>query len=153
MRITLLAVGKKMPSWIDAGYQEYARRLTGPVRLELQEVAQIKEGSGTVVRDKEGQKLIQSIPRNNKIVALDVKGESWDTPTLAKQLENWKGGGQDVCLLIGGPEGLSADCLANASQRWSLSNLTFPHPLVRLLVVEQLYRAESILNGHPYHRA
>ena len=142
-----------MPAWVDSGYREYARRLRGSVQLELQELAQVKEGPAAVVRDKEGKKLLENIPKNNRVVALDVTGDTWDTPGLAKQLERWKGSGQDICLLVGGPEGLSPGCLAAASQRWSLSKLTFPHPLVRLIVAEQIYRAESILSGHPYHRA
>jgi len=148
----MLAVGKKMPSWVTAGYQEYARRFPSHCRLEIREVAQAKVGNPSAIRDKEGEKLIQAVPRNTRVIALDVSGQAWNTPTLARQLEIWKSGGQDVCLLVGGPEGLSAAALATAHQSWSLSPLTFPHPLVRIVVAEQLYRAESILRGHPYHR-
>lgn len=142
-----------MPNWVTEGYTEYARRFSGSCQLQLLEVAQVKQGSAAVIREKEGQKLMQAIPKDNRVVALDKQGHAWDTATLASQLQSWKGGGRNVCLVIGGPEGLSNACLKRAEQIWSLSNLTFPHPLVRVIAAEQLYRAESLLRGHPYHRS
>lgn len=88
----------------------------------------------------------------NRIILLDITGRPWNTPQLARELERWKQDGRDVSLLIGGPEGVSPACVAAAEQRWSLSALTFPHPLVRVLVAESLYRAWSINVNHPYHR-
>ena len=104
------------------------------------------------VMQQEGKSLLQAIPKGNRIVTLEVKGQAWDTPKLAQQLEKWQMDGRDVTLLIGGPEGLSDECLAAAEQRWSLSKLTLPHPVVRLIVAESLYRAWSLNNNHPYHR-
>ena len=142
-----------MPAWINEGYQEYAKRLSRACRLELIELAQPKSGAAGLQKRQEGKILLDHIPGGNHVVALDGQGSSWDTATTAKQLEYWKGLGCDVTLMIGGPEGLSDECLERSDQRWSLSQLTFPHPLVRVIVAEQLYRAESILQNHPYHRA
>jgi 23S rRNA (pseudouridine1915-N3)-methyltransferase len=93
------------------------------------------------------------VPKDCTVIALDVAGQGWSTAELAAQFGVWLGSGRDVALLVGGPDGLAPDCLARAERRWSLSALTFPHALVRILVAEQLYRAWSILNHHPYHRA
>ena len=156
MRIHLLAVGQKMPSWVEQGYREYAQRMPSEARLELKEIAPGKRGKNAdikrIVQD-EGQRLQQSIPKNSRIVVLDVKGKSWSTEQLAERLGDWMQSGQDVSLLVGGPEGLSSECMTLADERWSLSALTFPHPLVRVILAEQLYRAWSVLRNHPYHRA
>lgn len=96
--------------------------------------------------------MLAAVGKGNRIVTLDIPGKPWDTPTLAGQLERWKQDGRDVSLLIGGPEGLAPACKAAAEQSWSLSPLTLPHPLVRVLVAESLYRAWSITANHPYHR-
>ncbi len=152
MRITLLAMGKKMPAWVDAGYTEYARRLRGSCQLELVELAQLRHTDKQQLKQRESDLLMAQIPTGNHVVALDKQGRQWDTEQTASELQGWKALGQDICILIGGPEGLAANCLQRANQTWSLSPLTFPHPLVRVIVAEQLYRAESILNNHPYHR-
>lgn len=152
MRITLLAIGKKMPSWVDTGFSEYARRLRGSCTLELVELAQLRHNNSDQLRQRESELLLARIPAGNHVVALDNRGEEWDTSRTASELQSWKAMGQDICILIGGPEGLTDQVLQRASQSWSLSRLTFPHPLVRIIVAEQLYRAESILNNHPYHR-
>ena len=156
MRIHLLAVGQKMPAWVEQGYKEYAQRMPVEARLELKEIAPGKRGKNAdikrIVQD-EGQRIQQAIPKNSRIVVLDVKGKSWSTERLADRLGDWMQSGQDVSLLVGGPEGLSADCRALADEKWSLSPLTFPHPLVRVILAEQLYRAWSVLRNHPYHRA
>ncbi|MEJ1379214.1 MAG: 23S rRNA (pseudouridine(1915)-N(3))-methyltransferase RlmH, partial [Candidatus Sedimenticola sp. (ex Thyasira tokunagai)] len=104
------------------------------------------------VRD-EGERMLKAIPRNCRVMALDVKGKAWSTEQLSSRLGGWMGEGQDLALLVGGPEGLAAECLQRADNRWSLSPLTMPHPLVRVVVAEQLYRAWSLLRNHPYHRA
>ena len=152
MRITLLAVGKKMPEWVEIGYSEYARRLNGDCQLQLREIDQSKGSNPVEIKAREGKVLVKQIPKGAHVVALDVLGKSWTTDQVAVQLERWQSLGKSVCLLVGGPEGLSDECLELADQRWSLSALTFPHPLVRVLVAEQLYRAHSLLNNHPYHR-
>lgn len=155
MNIYLLAVGNKMPDWVTKGYLEYARRLNSDCRLKLIEIAPGKRGKNAdLVRIKktEGDKILQAIPKACLVVALEVKGKPWSTQELSQQLNHWLHGGQDVALLIGGPEGLSEACVARADIKWSLSPLTLPHPLVRVLLSEQLYRAYSILKNHPYHR-
>lgn len=145
-----------MPAWVDAGYREYAQRMTGQCSLVLREVSAEKrtKNSDTVrICEKESQKLFDAVPANTHRIALDVEGKSWSTEQLAKQMENWMMSGQDVSLFVGGPEGLSSSVLGRVDQKWSLSPLTFPHPLVRVVVAEQLYRAWSLTQNHPYHRA
>ncbi len=156
MKITLIAVGRKMPVWVEQGYQEYARRMPRECSLELVEIEAEKRGkSGSSQRwmEQEGIRMLAAIPRGDRVVALDVKGAAWSTEKLAVQMEGWLHSGGGVSLLVGGPDGLSPDCLQRADQRWSLSNLTFPHPLVRVMLAEQLYRGWSVVNHHPYHRS
>jgi 23S rRNA (pseudouridine1915-N3)-methyltransferase len=156
MKIHLLAVGQKMPAWVEDGYQEYAHRMPPEVRLELKEITAGKRGKNADVARilyEEGQRLQAAIPKNAHIVALDVKGKTFSTEQLASRLGEWMQSGQDIALLVGGPEGLSDECRDLAQEHWSLSKLTFPHPLVRIIVAEQLYRAWSVLKNHPYHRA
>ncbi len=144
-----------MPAWIAAGYAEYAKRLPPECALKLVEIAPQRRGkttSATLARTVEGQRLVQAIPKGAGVIALDGGGQQWSTEQLAQQLRQWLAAGRDCALLIGGADGLTPECLARAEQRWSLSALTFPHPLVRVIVAEQLYRAWSVLNGHPYHR-
>lgn len=144
-----------MPAWVVQGYEEYARRLTGECSLHLIEVTAQKRGKGADlerIARVEGERLLAAVPRGCRVIALDEGGRSFDTPGLARQLGTWLQDGQDRALLVGGPEGLSAQCRRGADQSWSLSPLTLPHPLVRVLVAEQLYRAWTVLRGHPYHR-
>lgn len=101
---------------------------------------------------REGQALMNAAPKGAQTIALDIGGKSLSTQNLARRLEDWMAGGRDICLQIGGPDGLSPDCLSSADSLWSLGPLTLPHPLVRVVLVEQLYRAWSIVNHHPYHR-
>lgn len=156
MRIRLICVGTKMPAWVTSGFQEYAKRLPSDMRLELLEIPPGHRGKGADVKraiEKESKQILSALGKDERVVALDVQGRNWSTEQLAESLRGWQMGGQNVALLIGGPDGLSAECLALAQQRWSLSNLTFPHPLVRVILAEQIYRAWSLLNNHPYHRA
>lgn len=155
MRIHLIAAGARMPPWVEAGFDEYARRMPPELSLRLVEVPLGRRGKGADLdrlREKEGRKMLAAVPRDARIVALEVKGAAWDTPTLARHLQSWMAEGRDLALLVGGPEGLSDACRAAAHGQWSLSPLTLPHPLVRVVLAEQLYRAWSILAGHPYHR-
>jgi len=155
MKINLIAVGKKMPTWVDKGFQEYVKRTPKELSLNLMEVASIKNTKNLNVQQiltREGQKILAAIPANSYVVALDVRGKSFSTQELATQLQKWRENARDISLLIGGPEGLLDECLKRAEFRWSLSPLTFPHPLVRVIIAEQLYRAWTILAGHPYHR-
>jgi len=144
-----------MPAWVTKGYEEYARRLPPECRLQLVEIAPGARTKGAdlarSVRD-EGERMQAAIPKDALVVALDVGGVQWATETLSQQLEQWFGGGRDIALLVGGPDGLSEACRKRADQTWSLSRLTLPHPLVRIVLAEQIYRAWSILKKHPYHR-
>jgi 23S rRNA (pseudouridine1915-N3)-methyltransferase len=160
MRIRLLSVGRRMPRWVNEGFGEYAKRLPAECALELVEIepaqrTRAKTGAADLdrIRRDECERLRKALPDGALAVALDVRGRSWSTEQLAQELETWLAGGRDVALLVGGPDGLSDACLARADQRWSLSTLTFPHPLVRVILAEQLYRAWSLIKGHPYHRA
>jgi 23S rRNA (pseudouridine1915-N3)-methyltransferase len=144
-----------MPGWVNQGYNEYAKRLKGDCQIKLVEIIPGKRGKNAdLVRIKrqEGEKILASIPKGSFVVALEVRGRPWSTEELSIQLNNWLHCGQEITLLIGGPEGLSDECIARADVKWSLSPLTLPHPLVRVLLSEQLYRAYSILKNHPYHR-
>ncbi|MBA2653823.1 MAG: 23S rRNA (pseudouridine(1915)-N(3))-methyltransferase RlmH [Gammaproteobacteria bacterium] len=144
-----------MPKWIEEGFNEYARRMPPDFKLELIELPALKRGNASDVTRavrQEGEQMLAAIPPSSFVIALDVKGQQWDTPQLASHLQQWREQGQSISLLIGGPEGLTQSCLDRANKKWSLSLLTFPHPLVRVIVAEQLYRAWSILSHHPYHR-
>ncbi len=155
MQIQLISVGNKMPRWVEQGYNEYAKRLPRECELILKEIPAGKRGKNAdtnrIIRD-EGVKMLAAIPDRAHIVTLDVIGKTWSTPDLSANLKNWLENGQPVALLVGGPEGLADSVKQKARQSWSLSKLTFPHPLVRVIVAEQLYRAWSLLNNHPYHR-
>lgn len=144
-----------MPAWVEQGYAEYSRRFPKDMPLELVEIPAGKRGKNADIArilKKEGDAMLAAIPKGNRIVTLDIPGKRYDTPALAKQLEAWKLDARDVSILIGGPEGLSPECKAIAEQSWSLSPLTMPHPLVRVVMAESLYRAWSITTNHPYHR-
>lgn len=111
-----------------------------------------KNASTAVAIEQEGDQMLAAVPDTHHVVALDIGGKDWSTEDLAQQLENWRMAGRDVSVLIGGPNGLARRCVERAQQRWSLSKLTLPHPLVRVLLAEQLYRAWTILQNHPYHK-
>lgn len=156
MKIHLIAVGQKMPAWVTQGYEEYARRLPADCALLLHEIPAGKRGKNADVKrilEEEGKRVIEKIPKGAHVVAMEVGGKNHTTEKLAARLDDWRNQGGDVALLIGGPEGLSDDCRGIANEQWSLSNLTLPHPVVRVVVAEALYRAYSVLINHPYHRA
>lgn len=156
MLIRILAIGTKMPAWVEAGYQEYAKRFPPSCSLELVEIPAEKRAKQTSIEritQREGEKLLAAMKPGNKVIALDVQGKSWSTEQLAVNLTAWHQDGRNIDLLIGGPDGLAAECLQKADIKWSLSPLTLPHPLVRIVLAEQLYRALMIMQGHPYHRA
>ena len=155
MLIRVAAIGQRMPAWVTTAWQEYARRLSGSVRLELIELPMQRRGKNADIKrlvEQEGKALMNAVPGNARTIALDIGGQAWSTRKLASGLETWMGEGTDVCLFIGGPDGLSPGCLSLAGTRWSLGPLTLPHPLVRVILAEQHYRAWSIVNRHPYHR-
>jgi 23S rRNA (pseudouridine1915-N3)-methyltransferase len=145
-----------MPAWVTAGYTEYARRLPHECSLQLVEIPVSKRRKSLPparAMQEEGQLMLAAIPAGSLVIALDVTGKSWSTEVLAERLQHWMAGGRDVALLVGGPDGLAPECLASSDMTWSLSTLTYPHALVRIILAEQLYRAWSINVGHPYHRS
>ena len=144
-----------MPAWVEQGCHEFLRRFPPDLAVSFHEIPAGKRGKNADIArilDKEGEQTLQAIGKGDRVVTLEVNGRPWDTPTLAKQLGDWQMDGRNVSLLIGGPEGLAPACLARADQRWSLSALTLPHPLVRIIVAEGLYRAWTLTQNHPYHR-
>jgi 23S rRNA (pseudouridine1915-N3)-methyltransferase len=143
MRIRLIAAGSRLPGWVDQGVAEYARRFGRGLRFELVEIPLAREA----------ERMRAAIGASDYVVALEVGGRSMTTPELASWLAARMAGGKDVVFLVGGPDGLDSGLSARADFRWSLSPLTWPHGLVRVMVAEQLYRAHSLLQGHPYHRA
>ena len=155
MIIHFICAGTRMPRWVQEGYEEYAKRLPRECALRLVEIPlgrRAKNRSVSRAVEEEGERMLAATPRDCRVEALDVGGRAWSTKDLATELEGWLGGGRDLVLLVGGPEGLAPACLERADGRWSLSPLTLPHALVRVLVAEQIYRAWSLLRNHPYHR-
>jgi 23S rRNA (pseudouridine1915-N3)-methyltransferase len=155
MQITIIAVGKKPPSWIDAGVQEFSKRISGDLSLRLIEVTPVKRsktGNTTRLLATEAARIRAVVPKDNLIIALDENGKSFTTKTLSTRLSGWMQDGQDVAIVIGGADGLDPELLQTAGETWSLSRLTLPHALVRVVLAEQIYRAWSILKNHPYHR-
>lgn len=155
MQIYLIAIGQRMDAWVKQAYDEFAKRLPHECRLQLIEVPANKRTKNTGLQrviKEEGERLLAAIPSNSLVYSLDSAGQQWSTEQLAGQLEQWLVDGRDIALLIGGPDGLSEQCKSRADASLSLSKLTFPHPLVRVIIAEQIYRAWSILKGHPYHR-
>lgn len=156
MRIRVIAVGTKMPGWVSEGCNTYAVRMPPEIKIEWVEIAIGPRGKGQSTERaiaKESEQILRQISDQDLVIALEVKGKAWSTETLAQQLHQWQMSGRNICLLIGGPDGLSDQCRARADSQWSLSALTLPHPLVRVVVQEQLYRAWSINANHPYHRS
>lgn len=155
MRLRILAIGTRMPAWVTQGFNEYAKRMPPELKVEVVELPLGHRGKSQPVTKaiaQEGQAMLKAISDGDGVVALDVKGKAWSTEMLAQQLQDWQQSGTNYNLLIGGPDGLAQECLARADSSWSLSPLTLPHPLVRIVLMEQLYRAWSINAGHPYHK-
>ncbi len=155
MQLQLIAIGNKMPDWVEAGFKEYSRRFPADMPFTLTQIPAQKRGKNVDVSrilKKEGQLMLDAIPKGNRIVTLEVTGKPWDTHQLAKRMTSWQMDGRNVSLLVGGPEGLAPECIASSEEKWSLSPLTLPHPLVRIVLAESLYRAWSLNTNHPYHR-
>lgn len=155
MKLQLVAVGTKMPKWVETAFEEYQRRFPKDCSLELIEIPAGKRGKNADIArilNQEGEKMLAQVPNSNRVVTLEVTGKPWDTHQLAKQLDSWQMDGRNVSLLVGGPEGLAPECIQRSEQKWSLSPLTLPHPMVRVILAESLYRAWSLNNNHPYHR-
>jgi len=156
MRLRILAAGQRMPEWIQQGYKDYAQRMPRECQMELQEIPLGRRAKSVPVdraRDAEGDRMLAALRGGERIVTLEVTGTQFTTEGLSSLLAHWMQEGCDVCFLIGGPDGLAPGCLGRSQLRWSLSKLTLPHGLVRVMLAEQLYRAWTLLKGHPYHRA
>ena len=155
MKLVVAAVGHRMPEWVDAGFGEYARRMPRDARLELVAIKPEGRGAGRATErllDAEGKRLLASLPRGCVKVVLDERGTLLTTVLLARRIERWRANGGDVAFLVGGADGLAEDLKRGADFSWSLTPLTLPHGLARVVLAEQLYRAVSILHNHPYHR-
>ncbi len=144
-----------MPAWVEDGVAEYRKRLPAEIQLDIRELPMAKRGKTTDIRRaiaQEGEALLAAVPKGDVVIALDVLGKAVSTESLAASLRQWQMEGDNISILVGGPDGLAAECLSAARQKWSLSAMTLPHPLVRVVFAEQLYRAWTILANHPYHR-
>jgi 23S rRNA (pseudouridine1915-N3)-methyltransferase len=156
MRISVIAVGRRMPAWGTQGIAQYTPRLPRELKLPWCEIPLARRGKDASAQQwcaAEGEQILKAIAPGDRVIALAVNGKRLSTEQLAQNLSAWQLSGDNYSVLIGGPDGLSPACLARAEQCWSLSDLTLPHPLVRVLLAEQLYRAWTITVNHPYHRA
>ena len=155
LRLSLISASNRQPEWVDQGAEEYATRLRGRCTLEIKTVPLARRTPTTATEraiHDEGERMLTLVPQGAHVVALLEAGKPWSTKDLAAKLETWMQRGAPVCFFVGGPDGLSPECVARANERWSLSSLTLPHGLVRIVVAEALYRAWSTLENHPYHR-
>ncbi len=155
MKISLVAVGTKMPGWVTEGFQTYAKRFPKDWAVNLIEIPPHKRlNAASIDRalQEEGKAILEKTRHCHRRIALDRLGKPQTSVGLAKHCDTWQMTGDHVAIIIGGPEGISDECLKACDERWSLSDLTLPHPLVRVMVIEQLFRAWSIQNKHPYHR-
>ena len=155
MLLRLIAAGTKLPGWVNEGFAEYAGRFTSDYRLDLKEIPLGQRSGGSTVQAiaKEGERMRAALPPRAYVVALQVTGKALTSEQLAKFLQARAQDGRDVAFLIGGPDGIAPELDDEADLRWSLSALTLPHALARVMVAEALYRAVMIVKGHPYHRA
>jgi len=157
MQLRVIAIGTRMPAWVDAGVTDYARRLGGAWKLELKALAPASRrdagGGAVVAKAQEAARILGALSAHDLVVPLDERGEQFSTLELAHWLDRQRGTGERIAFVIGGADGLAPEVLARGRRCWSLSRLTLPHALVRIVLVEQLYRAVSVLAGHPYHRA
>jgi len=156
MKCRLIAAGTKLPDWINNGFLEYQKRLRTPLVLELHEISVATRSAGENPQravHREGADMLAAIGKDDYVVALEIAAKTMSTEQLSGWLAQRLREGRPIALLIGGPDGLAPQCIARSDQSWSLSPLTLPHGLVRIVVAEQIYRAMSLLAGHPYHRA
>ncbi len=156
MRLIIAAVGERMPTWVNDAMAEYMKRMPKHLKIEVLEIAmsnRVKQPDIQKAMQDEAQRLLSNTPSNAHHVVLDGGGQNWSSVQLSLHLQRWQTLGKPVCLSIGGPDGHAKSLLDVADQTWSLGALTLPHPLVRIIIAEQLYRAASMLANHPYHRA
>lgn len=155
MHIRLLAVGDRQPDWVDHAFQSYIERFPREWRFRLETIATAKRAKNAALThtlETEGHKLLANIAADEQVILLDERGQQVTSQALATNLCGWQSDGRNLCFIIGGPDGVAENCFKRANKTWSLSNLTLPHGLTRVLFAEQLYRAWSLLAGHPYHR-
>lgn len=159
MKFHVVAVGHRMPTWISAGFEEYARRMPRDARLVLTEIKPEGRSGGTMsahaverMLQAEHKRILAALPAGCYKMVLDERGKSFSTRRLAEHIARWREAGRDIAFIIGGADGTSEALKREADMLWSLSSLTLPHALVRVVLAEQLYRAISIMNNHPYHR-
>ena len=156
MHIRLIAVGDRQPSWVDSAFENYVQRLPKQWQFRIDVVAtasRAKNSSADSAKHAEGQKVLAKIKSPECVVVLDERGKQYSSEELSASLDNWQRDGRDLTFVIGGPDGVSEDCMNRADLRWSLSRLTLPHGLARVFFAEQLYRAWTLSTGHPYHRS
>ncbi|NOR20364.1 MAG: 23S rRNA (pseudouridine(1915)-N(3))-methyltransferase RlmH [Xanthomonadales bacterium] len=156
MQLLVAAVGQRMPGWVNEAWIEYARRMPPALSLSLREISLAKRGKNADTKRltvTESKALLGAMPARARVIALDVQGQTWSTEKLAANLQDWMAEGRDVGFMIGGPDGIAPEIMQKADTQWSLGPLTLPHPLVRVVLAEQLYRAWTITQNHPYHRA
>lgn len=154
-KITIIACGNKMPSWVQTAVLDYSKRLKEYVHLSIVEIPLVKRVKSTDLTralEKESAMMVNAIPHNARVIALEIEGVTFSSHKLAEKFELLQHKTSHICFLIGGPEGLTPETLSHCNERWSLSSLTLPHPLVRILLLETIYRAWSIINHHPYHK-
>ena len=155
MKLLVAAVGRRMPAWVDAGFHEYARRMPRAARVELLAIKPEARTTGRPVErmlEAEGKRILAALPAGSARVVLDERGTLISTADLARRIERWRASGRDVAFIVGGADGLADGLKRTAEFSWSLTPLTLPHGLARVVLAEQLYRAVSILHNHPYHR-
>jgi len=155
MKISLIAVGQRMPAWVNEAYEDFAKRMPRECAIRLIEIPAAKRTKNTGIthaQKEEAERSLEAAPKGALLVALDTRGKELSTEQLSVQLADWLQGGRDIALIIGGPDGLADAVMKRADMKWSLSKLTLPHAMVRVVVAEQIYRAWSMLKNHPYHR-
>jgi 23S rRNA (pseudouridine1915-N3)-methyltransferase len=156
VKCRLIAAGTRLPDWVNTGFEEYQKRLRTPLVLELHEISVATRSAGENPQravQREGADMLAALAKDDYVVTLEITGKPMSTEQLSTWLQERLRDARPLALMIGGPDGLSPAVLDRANQRWSLSPLTLPHALVRVVVAEQIYRAMSLLAGHPYHRA
>lgn len=155
LKITVVALGNKMPDWVVKGSNDYIKRFKDGIQLKIIEIPLINRGKSSDlsrIMEKESSLIKEALPNGARIIALDIEGKCFSSEELAIKITQLQQVSSHLCFIIGGPEGLSSEIMAHCDERWSLSKLTLPHPLVRIILLETLYRAWSIINNHPYHK-
>lgn len=156
MKIILLAVGTKMPGWVQEGFNDYQKRFPSEMKLVLEEIPPVKrsgKGSEEKAKELEAKLILEALPKKAYIIALDERGKQYTSLEMGQKVGSWQSLGMDVVLIVGGPNGLTDEIRQKANEMWSLSKLTLPHPLVRVFLAETIYRGYSIYANLPYHRA